>query len=155
MRELAPQEMQAPFLPEPDFDGYEAEPSPKESFAELEKLTLYAITSTPAFTERFEDAECMSHVYDNNEKDDRDIYFVFRAHDTMTGRVVAVKATTPAHSEPLLHLEKCLAWEATVLQHLKNRPRVQQICTPLKTANVSIHTDEKGFAVFLSRSFLP
>ena len=86
MRELAPQEMQAPFLPEPDFDGYEAEPSPKESFAELEKLTLYAITSTPAFTERFEDAECMSHVYDNNEKDDRDIYFVFRAHDTMTGR---------------------------------------------------------------------
>ena len=109
-----------------------------------ETITLNAITGASTFTDLFEDARCISRIYDNNEED-RGLYYVFRAHDAVTGRNMAVKATNPLLCEAEPKLKECIKWESAVLQKLKGSHRLQQIFTPLKTMQVDIQLEEKNY----------
>ena len=136
-----------------DFEGYDTELLPEDSFAMAETITLNAITGASTFTDLFEDARCISRIYDNNEED-RGLYYVFRAHDAVTGRNIAVKATNPLLCEEEPKLKECINWESAVLQKLKGSRRLQQIFTPLKTMQVDIQLEEKNyiFSVFFFSS---
>ena len=127
-----------------DFEGYDTELLPEDSFAMAETITLNAITGASTFTDLFEDARCISRIYDNNEED-RGLYYVFRAHDAVTGRNIAVKATNPLFCETEPKLKECIKWESAVLQKLKGSHRLQQIFTPLKTMQVDIQLEEKNY----------
>ena len=127
-----------------DFEGYDTELLPEDSFAMAETITLNAITGASIFTDLFEDARCISRIYDNNEED-RGLYYVFRAHDAVTGRNIAVKATNPLFCEAEPKLKECIKWESAVLQKLKGSRRLQQIFTPLKTMQVDIQLEEKNY----------
>ena len=136
-----------------DFEGYDTELLPEDSFAMAETITLNAITGASTFTDLFEDARCISRIYDNNEED-RGLYYVFRAHDAVTGRNIAVKTTNPLFCEAEPKLKECIKWESAVLQKLKGSRRLQQIFTPLKTMQVDIQLEEKNyiFSVFFFSS---
>ena len=127
-----------------DFEGYDTELLPEDSFAMAETITLNAITGASTFTDLFEDARCISRIYDNNEED-RGLYYVFRAHDAVTGRNIAVKTTNPLFCEAEPKLKECIKWENAVLQKLKGSRRLQQIFTPLKTMQVDIQLEEKNY----------
>ena len=133
-----------PYQLEFDFEGYDTELLSKDSFAMAETITLNAITGASTFTDLFEDARCISRIYDNNEED-RGLYYVFRAHDAVTGRNIAVKATNPLFCEAEPKLKECIKWESAVLQKLKGSRRLQQIFTPLKTMQVDIQLEEKNY----------
>ena len=122
-----------PYQLEFDFEGYDTELLSKDFFAMAETITLNAITGASTFTDLFEDARCISRIYDNNEED-RGLYYVFRAHDAVTGRNIAVKATNPLFCEAEPKLKECIKWESAVLQKLKGSRRLQQIFTPLNNA---------------------
>ena len=47
---LSNAEYDAPQQQEFDFEGYDSEPNPEDSFEKAETLTLQAISSAPAFT---------------------------------------------------------------------------------------------------------
>lgn len=130
-----------------DFDGYDTEPFLEEMYKEAETLTLQAICASPVFQDLFDDAECISRIYggDKNDKEQKGVYFVFRAHDAVTGRNIAVKATNPALSGEHPHLQKCLEWESAVLTHLKGKDRIQQISVPLKTAQIVLDAGDEKF----------
>ena len=49
---LSNAEYDAPQQQEFDFEGYDSEPNPEDSFEKAETLTLQAISSAPAFTGR-------------------------------------------------------------------------------------------------------
>ena len=132
-----------------DFEGYDTELLPEDSFAMAETITLNAITGASIFTDLFEDARCISRIYDNNEED-RGLYYVFRAHDAVTGRNIAVKATNPLFCEAEPKLKECIKWESAVLQKLKGSRRLQQIFTPLKTMQVDIKQEEKNYIFSVS-----
>lgn len=132
-----------------DFEGYDTELLPEDSFAMAETITLNAITGASTFTDLFEDARCISRIYDNNEKD-RGLYYVFRAHDAVTGRNIAVKTTNPLFCEAEPKLKECIKWESAVLQKLKGSRRLQQIFTPLKTMQVDIQLEEKNYIFSVS-----
>ena len=133
-----------PYQLEFDFEGYDTELLSKDFFAMAETITLNAITGASTFTDLFEDARCISRIYDNNEED-RGLYYVFHAHDTVTGRNMAVKATNPLLCEVEPKLKECIKWESAVLQKLKGSHRLQQIFTPLKTMQVDIQLEEKNY----------
>ena len=133
-----------PYQLEFDFEGYDTELLSKDFFAMAETITLNAITGASTFTDLFEDARCISRIYDNNEED-RGLYYVFHAHDTVTGRNMAVKATNPLLCEVEPKLKECIKWESAVLQKLKGSRRLQQIFTPLKTMQVDIQLEEKNY----------
>ena len=133
-----------PYQLEFDFEGYDTELLSKDFFAMAETITLNAITGASTFTDLFEDARCISRIYDNNEED-RGLYYVFRAHDAVTGRNMAVKATNPLLCEVEPKLKECIKWESAVLQKLKGSHRLQQIFTPLKTMQVDIQLEEKNY----------
>ena len=86
-----------------DFEGYDSEPNPEDSFEQAETLTLQAISSAPDFTDLFEDAKCLARLYDAGNAEDRSLYYLFRAHDAITGRNMAVKTTNPAFCEEHPH----------------------------------------------------
>ena len=132
-----------------DFEGYDTELLSKDFFAMAETITLNAITGASTFTDLFEDARCISRIYDNNEED-RGLYYVFHAHDTVTGRNMAVKATNPLLCEVEPKLKECIKWESAVLQKLKGSHRLQQIFTPLKTMQVDIKQEEKNYIFSVS-----
>lgn len=132
-----------------DFEGYDTELLPEDSFATAETITLNAITGASTFTDLFEDARCISRIYDNNEED-RGLYYVFRAHDAVTGRNIAVKATNPLLCEEEPKLKECIKWESAVLQKLKGSRRLQQIFSPLKTMQVDIQLEEKNYIFSVS-----
>lgn len=82
-----------------DFEGYDSEPNPETSFEQAETLTLQAISSAPAFTDFFEDAKYLTRLYNNtNDEDSKGCFYLFRAHDAVTGRNIAVKTTNPAQT---------------------------------------------------------
>lgn len=132
-----------------DFEGYDTELLPEDSFATAETITLNAITGARTFTDLFEDARCISRIYDNNEED-RGLYYVFRAHDAVTGRNIAVKATNPLLCEEEPKLKECINWESAVLQKLKGRHRLQQILMPLKTMQTDIQLEGKNYIFLVS-----
>lgn len=132
-----------------NFEGYDEEPLPEKSFATAETLTLNAITSTSDFTDLFEDARCISRIYSNNEENPG-LYYIFHAHDAVTGRTIAVKATNPSLCEEHPRLTDCLTWESEVLQRFKGKHRLQQISTPLKTMQTDIQSDGKSYIVPVS-----
>ena len=138
-----------PYQLEFDFEGYDTELLSKDFFAMAETITLNAITGASTFTDLFEDARCISRIYDNNEED-RGLYYVFRAHDAVTGRNIAVKATNPLLCEVEPKLKECIKWESAVLQKLKGSRRLQQIFTPLKTMQVDIQLEEKNYIFSVS-----
>ena len=138
-----------PYQLEFDFEGYDTELLPEDSFAMAETITLNAITGASTFTDLFEDARCISRIYDNNEED-RGLYYVFRAHDAVTGRNIAVKTTNPLFCEAEPKLKECIKWESAVLQKLKGSRRLQQIFTPLKTMQVDIQQEEKNYIFSVS-----
>lgn len=138
-----------PYQLEFDFEGYDTELLSKDSFAMAETITLNAITGASTFTDLFEDARCISRIYDNNEED-RGLYYVFRAHDAVTGRNIAVKTTNPLFCEAEPKLKECIKWESAVLQKLKGSRRLQQIFTPLKTMQVDIQQEEKNYIFSVS-----
>lgn len=138
-----------PYQLEFDFEGYDTELLSKDSFAMAETITLNAITGASTFTDLFEDARCISRIYDNNEED-RGLYYVFRAHDAVTGRNIAVKTTNPLFCEAEPKLKECIKWESAVLQKLKGSRRLQQIFTPLKTMQVDIQLEEKNYIFSVS-----
>ena len=138
-----------PYQLEFDFEGYDTELLSKDFFAMAETITLNAITGASTFTDLFEDARCISRIYDNNEED-RGLYYVFHAHDTVTGRNMAVKATNPLLCEVEPKLKECIKWESAVLQKLKGSRRLQQIFTPLKTMQVDIQLEEKNYIFSVS-----
>lgn len=131
------------------FEGYDEEPIPEKSFATAETLTLNAITSASDFTDLFEDARCISRIYGNNEENPG-LYYIFHAHDAVTGRNIAVKATNPSLCQLHQHLEYCLKWESKVLQILKGKHRIQQILTPYKTIQTNIQLEGKSYIVPVS-----
>lgn len=142
-----------------DFDGHDAGPSLEEMYKEAETLTLQAICASPVFKDLFDDAECISRIYGDskNEKEQKGVYFVFRAHDAVTGRNIAVKATNPAFNEEHPHLQKCLEWESAVLTHLKGKERIQQISVPLKTTQIVLDAGSEKFheeVFFFSSEYL-
>ncbi len=120
------------------FESYDAEISEKQ-LASLEKFMVQAICSTPEFTDLFDDAKCIRLFY--NEKDNRTIYYVFNAHDSVTGRNIIVKATNPNGKDFNKNMKDWLIWEASILQILKNKKRIQQLCTPLKSIPVQMKKD--------------
>lgn len=132
-----------------DFEGYDTELLPEDSFATAETITLNAITGASTFTDLFEDARCISRIYDNNEED-RGLYYVFRAHDAVTGRNIAVKATNPLLCEEEPNLKECINWESAVLQKLKGSHRLQQILMPLKTMQADIQLEGKNYIFLVS-----
>lgn len=132
-----------------DFEGYDTELLPEDSFATAETITLNAITGARTFTDLFEDARCISRIYDNNEED-RGLYYVFRAHDAVTGRNIAVKATNPLLCEEEPKLKECINWESAVLQKLKGSHRLQQILMPLKTMQTDIQLEGKNYIFLVS-----
>lgn len=134
---------------ESNFEGYDEEPLPEDSFATAETLTLNAITSASDFTDLFEDARCISRIYGKNEKD-CGLYYIFHAHDTVTGRNIAVKATNPFLCQQHPQLEDCMKWESKVLQILKGKHRMQQILTPCKTMQTNIQLEGKSYIVPVS-----
>lgn len=146
---------EAPIQPEQlefNFEGYDEEPLSEKSFATAETLTLNAITGASTFTDLFEDARCISRIYDNDEEY-RGLYYIFRAHDAVTGRNIAVKATNPSLCQQHQHLEYCLKWESKVLQILKGKHRMQQILTPYKTMQTNIQLEGKSYIVPISFFF--
>lgn len=147
---LSAKEKAAPLQLEFDFEGYDAEPASETAFEKAETLTAEAISSALLNTDLFEDAVCISRIFGSKNDDDKSIYFIFRSHDAITERNLAVKVTNPIFSEEYTKLEKCLEWEAAVLQKLKGKKRIQQITTPLKTAEVEINADEKPYRVPVS-----
>ena len=142
-----------------DFEGYDSEPNSEDSFEKAEALTLQAISSAPAFTDFFEDAKCLTRLYDNTSDDEsKGFFYLFRAHDAVTGRNIAVKTTNPAFCEEHPQLNDYLKWESAVLSRLKGKNRIQQICTPLKSIQVPVSCDGKSFMVlvsFFSSIYLP
>lgn len=143
---------EAPIQPEQlefNFEGYDEEPLPEKSFATAETLTLNAITSASDFTDLFENARCISRIYGNNEENPG-LYYIFHAHDAVTGRNIAVKATNPSLCQQHQHLEYCLKWESKVLQILKGKHRMQQILTPYKTMQTNIQLEGKSYIVPIS-----
>ena len=138
-----------PYQLEFDFEGYDTELLPEDSFAMAETITLNAITGASTFTDLFEDARCISRIYDNNEED-RGLYYVFRAHDAVTGRNIAVKATNPLLCEEEPKLKECINWESAVLQKLKGSHRLQQILMPLKTMLADIQLEGKNYIFLVS-----
>lgn len=143
---------EAPIQPEQlefNFEGYDEEPLPEKSFATAETLTLNAITSASDFTDLFEDARCISRIYGNNEENPG-LYYIFHAHDAVTGRNIAIKATNPLLYEAERKLEDCLKWESKVLQILKGKHRMQQILTPCKTMQTNIQLEGKNYIVPVS-----
>ena len=97
---LSNAEYYTPQQQEFDFEGYDSEPNPEDSFEKAETLTLQAISSAPAFTDFFEDAKCLTRLYDNTSDDEsKGFFYLFRAHDVVTGRNIAVKTTNPAFCE--------------------------------------------------------
>ena len=141
-----------------DFEGYDFETNSEEQYEKAETLTLQAISTTPDFTDLFEDAQCMSRLYDNTNDEECGLYYLFRAHDAVTGRNIAIKTTNPAFCEAHPHLNECLVWESAVLNRLKGKNRIQQISTPLKTMQISVNCEGKSFIVpvsFFASIFLP
>ena len=142
-----------------DFEGYDSEPNPEDSFEKAETLTLQAISSAPAFTDFFEDAKCLTRLYDNTSDDEsKGFFYLFRAHDAVTGRNIAVKTTNPAFCEEHPQLNDYLKWESAVLSRLKGKNRIQQICNHLKSIQVPVSCDGKSFMVsvsFFSSIYLP
>jgi hypothetical protein len=139
---LSNAEYDAPQQLEFDFEGYDSEPNSEDSFEKAETLTLQAISSAPAFTDFFEDAKCLTRLYDNTSDDERKgFFYLFRAHDAVTGRNIAVKTTNPAFCEEHQQLNDYLKWESAVLSRLKGKNRIQQICTPLKSIQVPVSCD--------------
>lgn len=141
-----------------DFEGYESETNPVEHYEKAETLILQAISTASDFTDLFEDAKCLTRLYDNTKDEDRGLYYLFRAHDAITDRNIAIKTTNPAFCEEHPHLNKCLVWESAVLNRLKGKNRIQQISTPLKTMHISVNCDGKSFIVpvsFFASIFLP
>ena len=137
------------------FDGYESEPLPQDSFAEAERLTLQAICQNPDFSDLFEDAQCINRMYDANEQ--KGVFYLFKAHDSITGRNIAVKTTNPALCNEKPHLQKSIEWESVVLTRLKNKNRMQQIVSPLKTMQIEVQADGKQFVfpvLFFSSIYL-
>ena len=132
------------------FEGYDEEPISEERFTAAENLTLTAITTASEFTDLFENARCISRIYSGKEDDVAGLYYIFRAHDAVTGRNIAVKTTNPALCEEHPQLEECLKWENAVLQRFKGKHRLQQICSPLRTMQANIQSDEKTFIVPIS-----
>lgn len=134
-----------------DFDGYDTEPFLEEMYKAAETLTLQAICASSVFQDLFDDAECISRIYGDENPSEKDknepkgVYFVFRAHDAVTGRNIAIKATNPAFSEEHPHLQKCLEWESAVLTHLKGKDRIQQISVPLKTTQIVLDAGDEKF----------
>lgn len=147
---LSAQETDAPLQLEFDFEGYDAEPSSQAAFEKAETLTIQAIVSALLDTDLFEDAVCMSRMFDGKNENDKSTYFIFRSHDAVTGRKLAVKVTNPIFSEEYPKLAKCLEWESAALQKLKGKKRIQQIATPLKNAEAEINADGELFKVPVS-----
>lgn len=142
-----------------NFEGYENEvlPLSENIFEKAETLTLEAICSAPDFTDLFEDAKCISRIYDvkdinhqqsencKKEAETKGVYFVFKAHDAVTGQNIAIKVTNPAYYEAHPNLTKNLEWESAVLTKLKNKSRMQQILIPLKTSKIKIKNGSEIF----------
>lgn len=126
-------------------DGYDTEAALPERFARAERLVLDAICAAQDFTDLFENAECMTKVYDNGKGTDKGVYYLFRAHDAITGRLIAVKTTNPAlcHASP--QLEECIKWESKILERLKSKKRMQQILTPLRTMQIALKGGNETF----------
>ena len=79
---LSNAEYYTPQQQEFDFEGYDSEPNSEDSFENAETLTLQAISSAPAFTDFFEDAKCLTRLYDNTSDDEsKGFFYLFRAHD--------------------------------------------------------------------------
>lgn len=156
---LSNAEYDAPQQQEFDFEGYDSEPNPEDSFEKAETLTLQAISSAPAFTDFIEDAKCLTRLYDNTSDDEsKGFFYLFRAHDAVTGRTIAVKTTNPTFCEEHPQLNDYLKWESAVLSRLKGKNRIQQICTPLKSMQVPVNCDGKSYMIpvsFFSSIYLP
>lgn len=133
-----------------DFEGYDSETNSEEHYEKAETLTLQAISSAPDFTNLFEDAKCITRLYDNTKDEERSVYYLFHAHDAVTGRNIVIKSTNPSFFEEHPHLNECLIWESAVLNRLKGKNRIQQISTPLMTMQISVTCDEKSFIVPVS-----
>lgn len=141
-----------------DFEGYDSETNSEEKYGEAETLILQAISTASDFTDLFEDVQCITRFYNNNKDEECGLYYLFRAHDAITERNIAIKTTNPAFCEEHPHLNECLIWESAVLNRLKGKKRIQQISTPLKTTQVPIIKDDKSFLIslsFFSSIYLP
>ena len=151
-------EYETPQQLEFDFEGYDSETNSEEQYEKAETLILQAISTASVFTDLFEDVKCITRFYNNNKNEECGLYYLFRAHDAVTERNIAIKTTNPAFSEEHPHLNECLIWESAVLNRLKGKKRIQQISTPLKTTKVPIIKDGKSFLIslsFFSSIYLP
>ena len=82
-------------------------------------------------------------------QEEKSAYYLFRAHDAISGRNIFIKATNPAYEEDEAH-KKSLEWEANLLAHLKNKSRFQNLTTPLKTVKVSLVAGGENYIVPVS-----
>lgn len=156
-----------------DFTAYEND-TIESDFSAVEKAHIDAITKNETFTDLFEDAECMNRLYESSDapaenaalptfssaieemQEEKSAYYLFRAHDAISGRNIFIKATNPAYEEDETH-EKSLEWEAKLLEHLKNKSRFQNLTTPLKKVKVSLVADGENYIVpvsFFATGFL-
>lgn len=151
-------EYDAPQQLEFDFEGFDSEINTEENFEKAETLTLRSISTAPDFADLFEDAKCITRLYDNTEDEERSVYYLFHAHDAITGRNIVIKSTNPAFADEHTHLNNSLVWESAILNRLKGKNRIQQLASPLKTMHIPFNCDGKTYIVpvsFFSSIFLP